>query len=63
MFSTRLLSLGLALLPFAAAKVIDIKVGEAGALLYSPEAVGASVGDQGRMTFNPIVLSFLTLAP
>jgi plastocyanin len=40
------LSLGLALLPFVSAAIIDIQVGAAGKLTYSPEAIGAQVGDQ-----------------
>lgn len=33
------LSLGLALLPFVSAAIIDIQVGAAGKLTYSPEAI------------------------
>ena len=33
------LSLGLALLPFVSAAIIDVQVGAAGKLLYDPEAV------------------------
>jgi plastocyanin len=40
------LSLGLALLPFVSAAIIDIQVGAAGKLTYSPEAISAQVGDQ-----------------
>jgi len=40
------LPLGLALLPFISAAIIDIQVGAAGKLTYSPEAIGAQVGDQ-----------------
>jgi plastocyanin len=45
MFATSL-SLSLALLPFVSAAIIDIHVGAAGKLTYSPEAIGAQVGDQ-----------------
>jgi len=38
MFATSL-SLGLALLPFVSAAIIDIQVGAAGKLTYSPEAI------------------------
>jgi plastocyanin len=53
MFATSLL--GLALLPFAAAAVIDIKVGgpEPGKLEYSPEAIAAVPGDQVVFHFYP----------
>jgi len=48
------LSLGLALLPFAAAAVHDVQVGGAGgALVYDPEAIAAQPGDQVIFHFNP----------
>ncbi|PPQ89404.1 hypothetical protein CVT25_002222 [Psilocybe cyanescens] len=44
-------SLGLALLPFISAKVIDIQVGQSG-LTYSPEAISAVPGDQVVFHFH-----------
>ncbi|KAH9486797.1 Extracellular serine-rich protein [Psilocybe cubensis] len=44
-------SLGLALLPFISAKVIDIQVGQNG-LTYSPEAISAVPGDQVVFHFH-----------
>ncbi|KJA29262.1 hypothetical protein HYPSUDRAFT_32662 [Hypholoma sublateritium FD-334 SS-4] len=48
-FST--LSLGLALMPFVSAAIIDIQVGASG-LTYSPDAIGANVGDQVVFHFH-----------
>lgn len=45
------LSLGLALMPFVSAAIIDIQVGASG-LTYSPEAIAASVGDQVVFHFH-----------
>jgi len=45
------LSLGLALLPFISATVIDVQVGAAG-LTYSPEAIFAQPGDQVVFHFH-----------
>jgi plastocyanin len=47
------LSFSLVLLPFVLAATIDIQVGEGGKLLYSPEAVFASPGDQVVFHFHP----------
>lgn len=44
-------SLGLALLPFISATIIDVQVGESG-LTYSPEAVAAVPGDQVVFHFH-----------
>lgn len=46
------LSLALALVPFVSAAIIDVQVGASGQLLYSPEAIGASVGDQVVFHFH-----------
>jgi plastocyanin len=43
--------LGLALLPFISAAVIDVQVGASG-LVYSPEAISAHVGDQVVFHFH-----------
>jgi plastocyanin len=45
-------SLGLALLPFISATVIDVQVGAGGILAYSPEAIAAKVGDQVVFHFH-----------
>ncbi|KDQ63605.1 hypothetical protein JAAARDRAFT_29626 [Jaapia argillacea MUCL 33604] len=46
-FSAAIVTLGLALFPFASATVHDVTVGgSAGNLTYTPEAIFASVGDQ-----------------
>jgi len=47
------LSLGLALVPFVFATVIDVQVGANGQLAYSPEAISANPGDQVVFHFNP----------
>jgi len=44
-------SLGLALLPFISAKVVDVQVGASG-LTYSPEAIAAVPGDQVVFHFH-----------
>lgn len=46
------LSLGLVLLPFASAAVHNIKVGDNGALMFSPEAIAAQPGDQVIFEFR-----------
>jgi len=46
-------ALGLVLLPFVSATVIDVQVGAGGELAYSPEAVAAQPGDQVVFHFNP----------
>jgi len=45
------LSLGLALMPFVSAAIIDVQVGAEG-LTYSPDAIGANVGDQVVFHFH-----------
>jgi plastocyanin len=52
MFST-FLSLGLALLPVVSAEVHDIQVGNAGQLVFQPEAIFAQPGDQVVFHFQP----------
>ncbi|KAL0951022.1 hypothetical protein HGRIS_007763 [Hohenbuehelia grisea] len=54
MFAKASLSLGLVLLPFAAAAVYDIQVGgEGGKLEFVPEAIAAQPGDQVVFHFHP----------
>jgi plastocyanin len=50
---TSIISLGLALLPFASAAVHDIQVGAGGKFEYYPQAIGAQPGDQVVFHFNP----------
>jgi len=45
------LSLGLALVPFVSAAIVDIQVGASG-LTYSPDAIAANVGDQVVFHFH-----------
>ncbi|KAF8973901.1 hypothetical protein BDZ97DRAFT_1777434 [Flammula alnicola] len=45
------LSLGLALMPFVSAAIVDIQVGATG-LTYSPDAIAANVGDQVVFHFH-----------
>ncbi|TFK76973.1 hypothetical protein BDN72DRAFT_753732 [Pluteus cervinus] len=47
------LSLGLAVLPFISAAIIDVQVGAGGKLEFDPPAIGAQPGDQVVFHFNP----------
>jgi len=47
------LSLGLAVLPFVSAAIIDVQVGAGGKLEFDPPAIGAQPGDQVVFHFNP----------